>query len=138
MSNLGNDLMLNDYDIVIGANGDYLTTLDYEKTLTNLRYEGYICVRETIARIIEYSMYELDMFERAGVGANKYISSNVNNIYNTLIDKIKEELIKDDRIRSVDNVEVTQVTLNIVTITVNLVVINSDELSEFVFPFIKR
>lgn len=140
MANTGNDFLLTEEnDLIIGTNGDIMTTDLYEKLegydLTF--YEGYIAIRQFIAICFETTIGQYNLFDwNFGASSDLMISSTKINRFEEFTENFKEQLLRDDRIVSVDNVSYEQTGDNSWSIFVSITSINANRSSEFVFPYI--
>lgn len=142
-TNFGIDLYEQDGDLIIGVNGDLFCTDDVELILnqdiqTQVRFEGYVCLFESIKRILpisfgEYSPYYVEI----GAGANKTISSNteLDKEFNQFKERATTQILKDERVAEVINIEYQKVNSDEIKILMNLRVVDIATPISFVFPF---
>ena len=137
INNIGNDLLLDETgDIIFGSNGDFFTTEDSENYLTELPFRGYVCLSETIYRILTSikGSYPFDINFGSNIG--KKVSNNVTKAFvSELKTIIISELLKDDRIKSVTNITMNLRNQNELVIEISLLAIGQNDVSKFVFPF---
>src|SRR5882724_10925385 len=124
-TNIGIDLMLSASDdgvgdLVIGDNGDFLTTEDYEAKLNPslVKFEGFVCLHETIYRVLQANKGDWIRDQDFGANITEHVSAPVNSKLFLLEQKIETELLKDDRIKSVDNVKMSFVDQKTVKIEI--------------------
>lgn len=139
MSNFGDDLFLSiDNDLIISSNGDYMCTSDYEKTISDLPFEGYVCLRETIARMIQATAGEYSVFDiNFGAGIEELISTtDFNNKFNQFKERLQTSLLNDDRVKYVERIEYEKIDINTYNIYVSIITVGSNVSSKFVFPYV--
>lgn len=142
MANFGIDLFEQDGDLVLGANGDLLCTDDVEIILnqdpeTAVQFDGYVCLRESVANVISPSFGEYSHDEQTtGAGANATISkTNFEEEFNNFIERAKTQLLKDERIEQVTSITYNVLNNNTVNILMKLKVSGLDNPIPFVFPY---
>lgn len=141
MDKLGNDLMTivdedNEVDLIIGDNGDFFTTLDFEQKIPeNIPYEGYICLYECIYRTLQTSKgtWFYDLF--FGVNIDDYISQTIDDNLFLIKEDIEKALKSDDRIKEITKLNAFVSDSNTLTIEISFIPIGQNESSEFVFPY---
>lgn len=140
-NNFGIDLFVQDKDIMIGINGDYLTTQDVEQVINELPFEGYVALRETIAKVLYPEQGTFSPFNYTdGAGAVDLISStsDFEDKFTNFKNRVVSQLSKDDRVESVEEIDYniySESDKNIITIIVKVIPNNLQKVSTFVFPF---
>lgn len=135
-NNLGNDIILNNGDIDFNDNGDILTTSDIEQKMgSELPFEGYVCLRESILDIVNgiKGTYPFDV--QFGSDIDLYISRDIQETYLHIKSVLERELRKDDRIQEVVSINFRQVTERIINIYVKILPIGREQSSQFVYPY---
>lgn len=142
-TNFGIDLLVQDMDLVLGANGDFFCTDDMEILLnqnveTQIPFDGYITLRESIGNVLapsvgEYSQYE----QKVGAGASLTISttSDFQREFGYFVERAKAQLLQDTRIKSVENISYEVIDNSIVNIYVSITISELNQPQDFVFPF---
>ena len=142
MANLGEDLIMTvDYDLAIGSNGDLVMTRDIEQNSPEgkIKFLGQVCLNESIYRIVESTKGEYPFDTEFGANITDYISQDLDDRFDEVVDIIETELLKDDRIASVPSVLIEKSPkTNSVTIQVEVIPVGVNEISTFVFPFLKE
>lgn len=137
INNLGNDLMLDESgDLITSSSGDFFTTEDSENYITNLPFRGYVSLSETIYAILTSikGSYPFDINFGSNIGTK--VSSNVTKeLVSELKTIIVNELLKDDRIKSITNISIILRNQNELVIEISLLAIGQSDSSKFVFPF---
>lgn len=137
INNIGNDLMLDENgDLITSSSGDFFTTEDSENYITNLPFRGYVSLSETIYRILTSikGSYPFDI--NFGSNVMTKVSANVTReLVSELKTMIVNELLKDDRIKSVSNISIVLRNQNELVIEISLLAIGQSDVSKFVFPF---
>lgn len=141
MDKLGNDLMTstdedNEIDLIIGDNGDFFTTLDFEQKIPDdILYEGYICLYESIFRTLQTSKgnFFYDLF--FGVNIDDYISQTIDDNLFLIKEDIEKALKADDRIKEITKLNAFVSDSNTLTIEISFIPIGQNESSSFVFPY---
>lgn len=134
--NLGNDFILNDdNDIVIGSNGDWLTTFDYESANPQeTQFYNYINIREAYFRRLN-TLKGADIFNYDyGLNVSDLVSKNFDEVIEILPERIRAELEKDDRTKSVDLINFSIGNDNTLVVNIFVTVIGQNETSSFIFP----
>lgn len=141
MANFGIDLYVQDHDLLIGSNGDFFCTDDLEYVLnqdptTEVQFEGYVCLRESIVNILNPEKGTYSHLEpNTGVEADLLISSGADfeKQFNNFIDRLNTELGADERIASINDVTYKYTSTG-VNIYVSLTPTGLDIPIPFVFP----
>lgn len=138
MSNsLGIDFILNNGDIDFSNNGDFLTTKDIEDSFPieeNL-YEGYICLKETIYRIITAVKGSYPFDKLFGADIDLYILRDIRETFSNIRNVLEVELLRDDRIKSVEAITFRQIDDRRVDVYIKVVPIGREKSSQFVYPY---
>lgn len=135
MSNrFGNDLILNDGDIVT-TNGDLYTASDYEKAnASESRFDGYHNIMFSLFDRIMSVKGDNVFHSSYGSDIQSLVSSpNSANSNNVLADSVRNSILQDPRVSDVASVNVTQ-NGNRVTINVSVVLFGRNSVDEFVYP----
>lgn len=123
-TDLGNDWILdNDGDMIIGLNGDYMTTKDKEKFDTLNLYEGYQTMLITLARMAYYVAGEYSPFDIFfGAGGEGLISQPIVLRFPEYRERLTELILADDRFQSVNEISYEKIGENVYKILVKVVV----------------
>jgi hypothetical protein len=138
VNNLGNDLLLDaSGDLIFGSNGDLFTTDDADVFLGDaLPFRGYTNLNETMYKIIQavQGSYPFDIYFGASVPL--YISKTVTaQMISQIRTQIGDALVKDDRIKSVDQIDITFKAPKTLIISIFVTAIGQQQSSQFVFPY---
>ncbi len=137
INNIGNDLMLDENgDLITSSSGDFFTTEDSENYITNLPFRGYVSLSETIYRILTSikGSYPFDINFGSNV-MTKVSASVTKELVSELKTMIVNELLKDDRVKSISNISIILRNQNELVIEISLIAIGQSDASRFVFPF---
>ena len=139
IKNLGNDIIVTSNEIesgdwIIGSNGDFLTTLDYEQQQDNIQFDGQICLMEDIYRRIFAEKGSYIFSIDFGANISEYLSNPIDENLFLLEEILQTEILKDDRVASVKaKLEINNYrTVNII---MSIRPIGSDRFSNFIFPY---
>lgn len=136
MSNrYGNDLLLQDGDILSTANGDLFTAKDYEdKNQSTTRFDGYYNMLFSMVNRILSQKGENPFHPDYGTNIPSLISSpNSTQLREDIETEIIDGLLEDPRVNKVNLVDVTQ-NGNQISVKVNVIMQGKENASEFVFP----
>jgi phage baseplate assembly protein W len=135
MSQLGNDIILQDGDIIANFGGDLYTADDYEaQKMGDVPFEGftnmYFALTDRLLTPPGDNVFYLDY------GAGIYgLLSNPNGaaLKDNLEVAVREGLLQDDRVKSVESVIIEQ-NDSYVNVKAEVVVQGTDSIAQFVFP----
>lgn len=134
-SDYGNDLVLFDDDLVLGANGDFFTSSDYEaNNPTQTRFDGYYNIIFSAFNRLNTIRGEIPFHPEYGSSLALLVSRPNNKITADLIkQEFTDGLKSDPRIREVKRVDVEH-SGNQMSVKAELVLSGKSESSIFVFP----
>ena len=122
--NFGTDLIItNEGDFTTSANGDFLDTDTYQSLNPSLyTFEGEVCVRESLYRVISYIAGDYSIFDiTTGAGAEDLISkSNFAIDFELFRERVEQQLQRDDRIEFVEDISYEKVDTNIYRIGIKV------------------
>ena len=127
-TDLGNDWLLDEEgDLIIGLNGDYMTTEDKEKFDPTNPYKGYQTMLITLARMAYYTAGEYSPFDIFfGAGGTDLISQPLSKRFPEYKERLTEMILKDKRFQSVVDISYEMVTVNVYRIFVKVIVKNTN------------
>lgn len=137
--NFGTDLIVtSEGDLTLAPNGDFLDTDTYQEiNSSDYTFEGEVCVRESIYRVITYIAGEYSVFDiESGAGANQLISKPLlSTDFELFKERVERQLQKDDRIESIEDISYEKVDINTYKISISIKMVGKDKTSSFVFPY---
>lgn len=138
-NNLGTDIMLDDDgDLLLAPNGDLMDTDAYQTfdSDTTYPFDGYVNLRESVYRVLTYEASELSIFDiYDGAGLNSLLSQNIDEQFPNFIERANQQLLKDDRIKEVNEIYYEINDINIVNVYIVLTTVGSNVPTSFVFPY---
>ncbi len=137
MGNLGNDLMLDENnDFIFGLNGDFYTTEDEEAFMDDLPFEGYVALRQFVSICLDTVLGTLNPYDiDFGIGARLLVSRNIAEVFPEFVERVQEQLLKDDRIQSVIKCDYEIADTNMINVFVSILAVGQNVSSNFVFPY---
>lgn len=137
--NFGTDLIItSEGDLTLAPNGDFLDTDTYQETnASNYSFDGEVCVRESLYRVITYLAGEYSVFDiESGAGANQLVSKPfLSSEFELFKERLERQLQKDDRIEFVEDISFEKIDTNIYKISISIKMVGKDKTSSFVFPY---
>lgn len=137
--NFGTDLIItSEGDLTLAPNGDFLDTDTYQEINTNnYTFDGEVCVRESLYRVITYLAGEYSVFDiESGAGANQLVSKPfISSEFELFKERLERQLQKDDRIEFVEDISFEKIDTNVYKISISIKMVGKDKISSFVFPY---
>lgn len=137
--NFGTDLIVtSEGDLTLAPNGDFLDTDTYQEiNADNYSFEGEVCVRESIYKVITYLAGEYSVFDiESGAGADQLVSKPFTSTeFELFKERAERQLQKDDRIESVIDISYEKIDINVYKISISVKMVGKDKISNFVFPY---
>jgi len=136
----GTDFILDDdNDIVLTANDDVMTTIDYEnqKRISGVvvPFVGYFSVQRALHNLLTTDISEYPMDPVFGSELMQMLSQSITPQFLTNVRMVvSEELLKDDRVQTVESVVASIIGGNMVMISARVKLIGDDRVSELTFP----
>lgn len=137
--NFGTDLIItSEGDLTLAPNGDFLDTDTYQEiNASNYSFDGEVCVRESLYRVITYIAGEYSVFDiESGAGANQLVSKPfLSSEFELFKERLERQLQKDDRIEFVEDISFEKIDTNVYKISISIKMVGKDKTSSFVFPY---